>query len=120
MDLAGSLPLDMKQRGRVGKWIFKRAMEPHLPHDVIYRPKTGFGVPLRHWLQTILKPLVDDVLSDGSLRARGVFNAASVQQLRHADQAGRIDATYTIFSIVCLELWCRQYMDGAYALDTNL
>lgn len=120
MDLAGSLPLDMKQRGRVGKWIFKKAMEPFLPHDVIYRPKTGFGVPLRHWLQTILKPLVDDVLSDASLRSRGVFNPAAVQHLRRADQAGRVDATYTIFSMVCLELWCRQYMDGAYALDANL
>jgi asparagine synthase (glutamine-hydrolysing) len=120
IDLAGSLPLNMKQRGMIGKWIFKKAMEPYLPHDVIYRPKTGFGVPLRHWLQTILKPLVDDVLSDASLRARGVFNPLAVQQLRSADQAGRVDATYTIFSIVCLELWCRQYMDGAYALDANL
>ncbi len=120
IDLAGSLPVCMKQLGRIGKWIFKRAMEPYLPHDVIYRPKTGFGVPLRHWLHTILKPLVDDVLSDVSLRARGVFNPAAVQRLRQADQMGRIDATYTIFSMVCLELWCRQYMDGAYALDANL
>ena len=120
VDLVGSLPLDMKQRGRVGKWIFKKAMEPFLPHDVIYRPKTGFGVPLRHWLQTILKPIVDDALSDVSLRARGVFNPAAVQDLRRADQAGRVDATYTIFSIVCMELWCRQFMDGAYALDTAL
>ena len=120
MDLAGSLPQDMKQRGRVGKWIFKKAMEPFLPHDVIYRPKTGFGVPLRHWLQTILKPLVDDVLSEASLHSRGLFNPAAVKQLRQADLAGQVDGTYTIFSIVCLELWCRQYIDGAYALDANL
>ena len=120
MDLVGSLPLDMKQRGRVGKWIFKKAMEPYLPHDVIYRPKTGFGVPLRHWLKTILKPLVDDTLSESSLRGRGVFNPVAVQQLRQRDQAGKVDATYTIFSIVCLELWCRQYIDGGYALDTKL
>jgi asparagine synthase (glutamine-hydrolysing) len=120
VQLASSLPIDMKLRNMTSKWIFKKAMEPFLPHDVIYRPKTGFGVPLRHWLQTILKPLVDDVLSDTSLRSRGVFNPAAVQHLRRADQAGRVDATYTIFSMVCLELWCRQYMDGAYALDANL
>lgn len=120
VDLAASLPINMKQRGRVGKWIFKKAMEPYLPHDVIYRPKSGFGVPLRHWLQTILKPLVDDVLSDANLRSRRVFNPTAVQQLRRADQAGQVDATYTIFSMVCLELWCRQYIDGAHALDANL
>ena len=41
------IPLHMKQRGQVGKWILKKAMEPYLPHDVIYRPKAGFGAPLR-------------------------------------------------------------------------
>jgi asparagine synthase (glutamine-hydrolysing) len=112
--------LHMKQRGRIGKWIFKKAMEPFLPRDVIYRSKSGFGVPLRYWLQTILKPLVDDVLSDTSLNARGVFNPVAVHRLRLADQAGLVDASYTIFSMVCLELWCRQFIDGAYALDAHL
>jgi asparagine synthase (glutamine-hydrolysing) len=118
--LAGSLPIEMKQRGTVGKWIFKKAMEPYLPHDVIYRPKTGFGVPLRKWLQGVLKPLVDDVLSSRSLLARGVFEPSSVRQLVDADRAGKVDASYTIFSMVCLELWCRQYIDGSYALDRDL
>ncbi len=120
VQLAGSLPIDMKQRGTVGKWIFKKAMEPYLPHDVIYRPKTGFGVPLRKWLQGILKPLVDDVLSPSSLLARGVFEPTVVRQLVDADRAGKVDASYTIFGMVCLELWCRQYIDGAYALDADL
>lgn len=120
VQLAGSLPIDMKQRGRVGKWIFKKAMEPYLPHDVIYRPKTGFGVPLRKWLQGVLKPLVDDVLSPKCLLSRGVFEVNAVRQLVDADRAGQVDASYTIFGMVCLELWCRQFMDGAYALDAEL
>lgn len=120
VNLAGSLPVDMKQRGSMGKWIFKKAMEPYLPCDVIYRPKTGFGVPLRKWLHAVLKPLVDDVLSERSLAARGIFDSPVVQQLVQADRAGRVDASYAIFGMVCLELWCRQYLDGAYALDANL
>jgi asparagine synthase (glutamine-hydrolysing) len=120
VELAGSLPINMKQRGTVGKWIFKRAMEPYLPHDVIYRPKTGFGVPLRKWLQGVLKPLVDDLLSPRSLLARGVFEPIVVRQLLDADRAGKVDASYTIFGIVCLELWFRQYIDGAFALDSDL
>jgi asparagine synthase (glutamine-hydrolysing) len=120
MELAGSLPINMKQRGTVGKWIFKRAMEPYLPHDVIYRPKTGFGVPLRKWLQGVLKPLVDDLLSPRSLLARGVFEPIVVRQLLDADRGGKVDASYTIFGMVCLELWFRQYIDGAFALDSDL
>ena len=120
VQLAGSLPINMKQRGTVGKWIFKKAMEPYLPHDVIYRPKTGFGVPLRKWLHGVLKPLVDDVLSPRSLMARGIFEPAAVNHLVTADRAGRVDASYTIFGMVCFELWCKQYVDGHYALDGQL
>jgi asparagine synthase (glutamine-hydrolysing) len=84
---------------------------------VIYRPKTGFGVPLRHWLQTILKPLVDDVLCEASINSRGVFNSKEVALLRQRDRAGQVDATYTIFSMVCLELWCRQFIDHQFVID---
>ncbi len=117
VDFAASLPVDFKQRGAVGKWIFKKAMESYLPHDVIYRPKTGFGVPLRKWLKGILKPLVDDVLSSNNLLSRGVFEPTAVKRMLDADRAGCVDASYTIFAIICIELWCRQYIDGKYSLD---
>lgn len=119
VDFAGSLPVGLKQRGATGKWIFKKAMEPYLPHEVIYRPKTGFGVPLRQWLRGVLKPLVDDVLSPHSLNQRGIFDAKAVKSLVEADRSGRVDASYTIFGLVCLELWCRQFIDGHFALDQH-
>ncbi|HEY6572778.1 MAG TPA: XrtA/PEP-CTERM system amidotransferase, partial [Candidatus Eisenbacteria bacterium] len=40
------LPPSMKLRGSEGKYVFKRALEPYLPADILYRPKMGFGVPL--------------------------------------------------------------------------
>ena len=110
--LATSLPLDFKQHGKIGKWIFKQAMEPYLPKDVIYRPKTGFGVPLRYWLNNQLKPLVNDVLSFENLSSRGIFNPKNIANLLKLDQAGKIDAAYPIFSIICIELWCRIFIDG--------
>ncbi len=118
IDLVNSIPINMKQNGRIGKYILKKAMEPYLPHDVIYRPKTGFGVPLRHWLSNILEPLVEDTLSEKSISKRGILNFNAVNLLRQQDRAGKIDASYTIFSLVCLELWCRQYFDGFYPIDS--
>jgi asparagine synthase (glutamine-hydrolysing) len=120
VELAARLPINYKQHGREGKWIFKRAMERLLPRDVIYRPKTGFGVPLRSWLQTRLKPMVDDLLSPESIRRRGIFDPAAVDALRRADQNQRIDGTYSIFALVCMELWCRQYLDGRYPVSLNV
>ncbi len=108
---AARIPVEWKQQGRVGKPLFKRAMEPYLPHDVIYRPKAGFGVPLRRWLQQELRPIVDDVLSPSSLTARALFDPAAVQRLVAGDREGRFDGAYTIFALVCLELWCRRFID---------
>ncbi len=113
MALAARLPLHMKQRGRHGKWILRKAMEPYLPRDVIWRSKAGFGAPLRHWLRNELRPIVDDVLSDASLSARGLFDPKGVHALVEADRERRVDATYSIFAMICIELWCRMFVDRA-------
>jgi asparagine synthase (glutamine-hydrolysing) len=108
---ATQVPSGMKQRGRTGKAIFKRAMEPYLPRDVIYRPKVGFGAPLRRWLRAELRPVVDDTLACGAVRRRGFFDPAAVSALVAADRAGSIDGSYTIFALMCFELWCRRFVD---------
>ena len=112
--LAARLPVGYKQHGREGKWIFKKAMEKYLPHEVIYRPKTGFGAPLRTWLhsESKLKPLMMDVLSKEAIMRRGIFDVKSVEALIEQDAKGKVDATYTIFSMMCIELWCRIFLDG--------
>ncbi len=109
--LAARLPDKMKQRGSTGKWIFKKAMEPYLPRDVIYRPKTGFGAPLRRWLRNELRPLVEDVLSPRALKLRGLFDPIAVQKLLQSDREGRVDAAYPIFAMICIELWCQIFLE---------
>jgi len=108
---AAGLPSTFKQHGGEGKWIFKRAMEGILPTDVIYRPKSGFGVPLRRWLRHEMKPLVDELLSPTSLRRRNLFDALAVSELRDADASGRIDAAYPILALCSIETWCRLFID---------
>jgi len=108
---ASHLPVDQKVRGRTGKWLLREAVSDMLPVEVITRSKTGFGVPLRTWLHHDLAPLVGDVLSPEALRRRGLFDPAAVQGLISADRSGRIDAAYPILALVCLELWCRAFLD---------
>ena len=59
--LAAEIPDSLKQRGTEGKWILKKAMEDDLPKDVIYRPKTGFGAPLRRWIKNDLKEMAQGI-----------------------------------------------------------
>jgi asparagine synthase (glutamine-hydrolysing) len=110
---ASTVPHQLKQRGSIGKWVVKRAMEPYLPQDIIYRPKTGFGAPLRRWIRNELRQLVDDTLSEESLKRRGMFEPAAIRKLIADNKAGRIEAAYTIFSLMCIEIWFRNFANQA-------
>jgi len=112
VEFAARIPNRFKQRGAEGKWVLKKAMEPYLPRDVIYRPKSGFGAPLRHWLRVELRELLADILSATSLRRHNLFDSAAVQRLIIANDSGRIDASYTLLSLLCIELWCRKFIDS--------
>ncbi len=111
VEFAARIPAGLKQRGREGKWVLKKAMEPYLPRDVIYRPKTGFGAPLRRWMRYELRELLGDLLSAESVKRRGLFEPAAVQRLIANNDAGRVDASYTLLSLLCIEIWCRAYLD---------
>ncbi|NKW71678.1 asparagine synthase (glutamine-hydrolyzing) [Rhodobacteraceae bacterium R_SAG10] len=110
VEFAATIPHRFKQKGAEGKWILKKAMEPHLPHDLIYRPKSGFGAPLRHWIRNELREFFADVLSEDKLRNRGIFDPAAIRQLMDDNIAGKRDGSYTLLSVLCIELWCQRFL----------
>ncbi len=112
VEFAGRIPDRCLQRGRTGKWVLKKAMEPYLPSEIIYRPKTGFGVPLRGWMRRELQPLIQEFLSPESVNQRGLFEGERVQKLIVRNAAGEIDGAYTILSLLCIEIWCRTFLDS--------
>lgn len=119
VEFAASIPATMKQRGSEGKWILKKTMEPYLPHDVIYRAKTGFGAPVRRWMRHELRGLLSEILNETNLNKRGIFDSNSVLRLIKANDSGQIDASYTLLSLLCIELWCRNFMDRPFTLRAN-
>jgi asparagine synthase (glutamine-hydrolysing) len=109
VEFAYNIPDQFKQKGREGKWILKKALEGYLPRDVIYRPKTGFGAPIRRWMRNELRQLLGDTLSFECLRSRGLFDPTAVWKLIADNDKGKIDASYTLFSLLCIEIWCKNY-----------
>lgn len=110
-EFAARIPAHYKQSGSEGKWVLKKAMEPYLPRDVIYRPKSGFGAPLRRWFRVELRDWLADTLSPLRLRNRGLFEPEAVQRLIRDNAIGRVDASYTLFSLACIEMWCQHFID---------
>jgi asparagine synthase (glutamine-hydrolysing) len=117
--LAARIPSDLKLKGWRRKYIFKRSQEAVLPRDVIWRPKAGFGAPLRSWLVGDLAPLADELLSERTLADRGIVNPRAVTQMRQANNAGIADNSLHLYALMTFELWCRTFIDRSWTFGQN-
>jgi len=105
------MPVNLKLRGLKRKYILKRAAEKLLPKEIVWRKKAGFGAPIRSWLRGPLKPMIDDLLSEETVRRRGLFQPAAVQKIINSNQSGQEDFNLQIFQLLTLELWQREFLD---------
>ena len=111
LEFSCTIPVDLKLKGVTTKYILKKVMEKYLPHEVIYRPKSGFGAPVRQWIKEDMQLYIDNYLSEQSITNRGLFSFDAVQQLIKDNASGKIDASYTIWSLLSIESWMRQFYD---------
>jgi asparagine synthase (glutamine-hydrolysing) len=115
-----TLPSSMKLLGGEGKWLFKKALEPHLPHDVLYRPKMGFSVPLVNWFRGPLKDRVREAVLGERLADSGMFNRALLKQLVDQHQSGMRDHSATLWSLLMFDAFMRQMFPAQTASDRRL
>ena len=108
-----TLPSSFKLRGGEGKWLFKKAMEPYLPTEVLYRPKMGFAVPLASWLRGPLRQRVRDAVLGDSLAETGFFDAGYLRQLVEQHQSGSRDHSAPLWSLLMFDAFLRQPGDDS-------
>jgi asparagine synthase (glutamine-hydrolysing) len=106
-----TLPSAHKIQGQEGKAIFKKSMEPYLPHEVLYRPKMGFSVPLARWFRGPLKQRVRDAVLGDRLKDTGWFNPDYLNHLVDAHQSGRADYSAPLWALLMFEAFLRQVVD---------
>ncbi len=108
-----TLPSGLKVRGQEGKYLLKKAMEPALPHDILYRPKMGFSVPLARWFRGPLRERVRSAVLGERLLSTGWFNEACLRQLVDSHQSGARDNSSPLWSLLMFEAFLRNSIDGA-------
>jgi asparagine synthase (glutamine-hydrolysing) len=106
-EAAFSLPGSAKIRGFVQKAPLKDAARAWLPDEIIDRPKSSFGAPLRAWLTEELRPLVDDVLLSGQLVAHGYLRPNALHRIVADQRSGRRDLAQQVWQLLTLEMWFR-------------
>ena len=108
VEWAARLPLSLRLAGREGKYILKKAMEGVLPHDVLYREKMGFAVPLATWFRGPLRDRVGRQLLAGRLAETGLFDVQFVSKLFDSHLSGVADHSTALWSLLMFESFLRQ------------
>jgi asparagine synthase (glutamine-hydrolysing) len=108
---------EWKLRGREQKYLLKKLAERvGVPREVLYRPKQGFALPLRHWMRHELKELIVTALTESRTMQRGYFNPKGVRRILDEHFDGRRDHSPRIWRMLMLELWHRNFLETASQL----
>ncbi|WP_092756824.1 XrtA/PEP-CTERM system amidotransferase [Rhodoferax sp. OV413] len=107
-----TLPSSLKVQGQEGKYLLKKAMEPRLPHDILYRPKMGFSVPLARWFRGPLRQRVRDAVLGPRLAETGWFNRKYLEHLVDSHDSGARDYSAPLWTLLMFEAFLRNVMQS--------
>jgi asparagine synthase (glutamine-hydrolysing) len=102
VEFAARLPEALRVSGRTGKYLLKRAMEPHLPRDILYRPKQGFVTPIADWLRGPLAGAARGIAT-GPLAETDWFDPHALGRLAEAHISGSSDTSRVLWQMLMLE-----------------
>jgi asparagine synthase (glutamine-hydrolysing) len=99
-----SIPIALKVKGGVTKYVLKKAMEPHLPREVVHREKAGFALPIRAWMRQD-GDLLRRYFDRDRIAAQDLFDPVALRSLLDEQFSGRDDHTNLLFSMLCIQVW---------------
>jgi asparagine synthase (glutamine-hydrolysing) len=120
VEAAWDLPDDVKLRRGERKWLLKRIAAKHVPRGVVYRPKRGFAMPIKHWWRGALADLLANLMRESRCVARGWIRAEPVLRALDDHRAGRASHETRLWLVLWLELWTRIVLEGTLDRSASL
>lgn len=111
VEVAGNIPLTWKIQNGVTKSLFREAMSPFLPPEILHAPKLGLNLPISLWFQQELRGWVEDNLSPARIQQRGYFKPDAVARILQAHLNSKRDHSLLLWALIVFELWHQKYID---------
>jgi asparagine synthase (glutamine-hydrolysing) len=112
VEFALALPMDMKVRGGVGKWLLKQTVDGLLPSNIVNRKKQGFGAPVAEWFRGDLGVRAQREIRNSSLAERGLLDYARIDELWDAHRSGRMDWSFQLWNLYNVSAWHDHWVAG--------
>lgn len=119
VEWVAQLPASLKLRGREGKYVFKKALEPMLPDSILYRPKMGFAVPIVKWFRGPLRDHIRESLLGDAMADAGIFEHKQLQRIVEQHISGRRNFAPTIWALLMFAQSYRSLLGGAEQRSTE-
>jgi asparagine synthase (glutamine-hydrolysing) len=113
VELAFRVPDKLKVHKRTTKVMLKKIAARHVPANCVYRQKEGFSIPIKNWLATQFRPLLDELLDSTRLRNAGLFDPRAIEALKQQHLAGHANHSHVLWSLIVFEAWRDKWLNGA-------
>ena len=105
VSFAMQIPMNLKLRDNVGKWILRQVLYKYLPKELVDRPKMGFGIPLGKWLRGPLNEWAEDLLSKKSITKNDYFNFEPIHESWIRHKSGKSNLSASLWGILMFQEW---------------
>ncbi len=102
MECVASIPSNLKLRNGTGKYILKKALEPKLPAEILYRSKQGFAIPLDQWFKRELKDMAHQIIVETT---DGILEPRFLKQIWDQHQKGYYDRSALLWAALMFRKW---------------
>jgi asparagine synthase (glutamine-hydrolysing) len=119
VEFAWRLPLDLKIRGGVSKWLLRQVIYRHVPAKLIERPKMGFGIPLDSWLRGPLRAWAEALLDERRLREEGFFQPEPIRRAWEGQLRGQLNSG-KLWTVLMFQSWLETQRSAAGAIEPSL
>ncbi len=106
MEHIASIPSSLKLRNGAGKYILKKALEPILPRDILYRPKQGFAVPLDVWFRRELKEMAYEIVVE---TRDDILDNRFLKKIWDQHQKGYYDRSALLWATLMFRKWRQMF-----------
>lgn len=110
IELAFKMPGKIKLKDSETKYIYKKAVSNLIGHNLTYRKKQMFTVPIGNWLKNELREKVSELLFSELAQSRGLFNKEYLTSLYSDHCSDKKNNTREIRALMALEIWFREFM----------
>ncbi len=112
IEWAAGLPAEYKIYKGQRKYILRQIVHKYVPEEMMNRPKMGFIVPVKNWLNDVLKPLVDKYFDENYIKKQNIFNVEYISQIKRSYYVAKKEYDYKIWYVLMFQMWYERWMNN--------